>query len=64
MFVNKQKIKINKDVVFMKDNESIRFNLEMSPSGRNKCPTVMVAVDESSKSMCIRDQSVFHPCRM
>ena len=46
MFGNKEIHKI-KDIFFMEKNGSIRNNLELHPSGRNKGP-MMVEVDESS----------------
>ena len=35
--------------MFMENNGRIRIDLEMRPSGKNECPTVVV-VDEASKS--------------
>ena len=45
-----KKIKKCNDVVFMEDSGGIKKNLEMGLSRGNEGPTVVVMVDESSKS--------------
>lgn len=57
MCLETNKIIQNKNVVCMVNNESIKNNLEMCPSGRIEGPTMMVVVvDKYSKS------SVFDGC--
>ena len=49
MYLERNKIIKNKNVLFMEDSGSIRNDLEMCPSERNEGPMVVV-VEESSKS--------------